>query len=210
MKIAAAAVVLAAAAFAAAAESKAVPYHFGTAPKHVNITFVSDTAVETIHGVTHRATGKADLDMDKGEGTAEITIPVKSLDTGIEARNGHLQSKGWMDEATHPDIVFKAKTLKREKTDEKTRKETWSYEGDIAIHGVTKALKGEAMIQRVPADLAKNLGGGDWIKVKAAFEVTLADFDIKVPEGVAPKVSATWAITVDLFGTTEMPKPKEK
>jgi len=208
MRLATAAAVLLVAGLAAAQDSKTVGYHFGTAVKHVNITFVSDTAVETIHGVTHTASGKAELDFEKGAGAVALTIPVKSLDTGIEARNGHLQSAGWMDEAKHPEITLKSKSLKREKADEKTKKETWSYEADLTIHGVTKALKGEATIQRVPADLAKNLGGGDWIKVKAAFDVTLADFDIKVPEGVAPKVSPTWAITVDLFGTTEMPKKK--
>jgi len=209
MKIAAAALALFAGA-AVAQESKSAAYHFGTLPKHTNITFVSETSVETIHGVTHSVAGKADLDLGKGEGTAELTIPVKSLDTGIPTRNEHLQSAGWMDEAKHPDIVFRAKSLKREKADEKTGKETWSYEGDLSIHGVTKALKGEASVQPIPADLAKILGPGEWVKVKASFDVTLADFDIKIPDGVGPKVSATWTIGVDIYGTTVIPEKKAK
>ena len=206
MRTIAAAAVLLAGSLAFAQESKPVAYHFGTGVKHTNITFVSDTSVETIHGITHTVTGRADLDFDKGEGSAELTIPVKSLDTGIPMRNEHLQSAQWMDAEKHPDIVFKAKSLKRVKADEKTKRETWSYEADITIHGVTKALKGEASVQRVPDDLGKALGAGSWLKVKASFEVTLADFDVKVPDMAAAKVSPTWAIGVDIFGTTELPK----
>jgi polyisoprenoid-binding protein YceI len=209
MRIAAAALALLAGA-AVAQESKPAAYHFGAAAKHTNITFVSETSVETIHGVTHAVTGKAVLDFGKGEGSAELAIPVTSLDTGIPTRNEHLQSDKWMDAAKHPDIVFKAKSLKREKADEKTGKETWSYEGDMTIHGVTKAMKGEASVQRIPADLSKVLGPGEWIKVKASFDVTLADFDVKIPEGVGPKVSATWTVGVDIYGTTEVPEKKAK
>ena len=201
-----AAAVLLAASLAFAVEFKPTTYHFGTGLKHTNITFVSDTSVETIHGITHTVSGKADLDFEKGEGTAELVIPVKSLDTGIPMRNEHLQSEKWMDAAKHPDITFQAKSLKRVKADEKTKRETWSWEADLTIHGVTKALKGEATVQRVPEELGKAHGAGQWVKVKAAFEVTLADFDVKVPENAVTKVSPTWAITVDLFGTTELPK----
>jgi polyisoprenoid-binding protein YceI len=132
------------------------------------------------------------------------------MDTGIPARNGHLQGPDWMEADKYPEIVFKATSLKRTGMDDASKKETWAYEGEISIHGVTKALKGEATVQRVPEELGKKLGAGSWVKVHTEFPVTLKDFDIKVPEIAAAKVNPTWDVRVDIFGTTELPKPKSK
>lgn len=192
------------------AEGTAVAYHFGTNPTLTTIQFESETSLETIHGVTRAISGTANFDFDKGEGSADFRIPVKKLDTGLPARNEHLFSDGWLDAEKFPDILFKAKSLKRISTDEKTKKETWSYDGEITIHGVTKPLKGEASVQRIPEDLGKKLGRGSWVKVKTDFQVTLKDFDISVPEVSAAKVSPTWDCKVDLKGTTEAPKAEEK
>lgn len=187
-----------------------VAYHFGTHPARTTVTFESETSLETIHGITHEMSGSADLDFEKGEGSVELKVPVKSMDTGIEKRNEHLQSETWLDAAKFPEVVFKARTLKRVKTDEASKRETWAYEGDLTIHGVTKALKGEAMVLRIPEEPAKKLGEGDWVKIKTRFDVALADFAIKVPDFAAAKVSPTWTVTFDCFGTTVMPKPEEK
>ncbi len=182
-----------------------VAFHFGTHTARTTLTFESETSLETIHGITHTMSGTATLDFGKGEGSAELKVPVKAMDTGIEKRNEHLQSETWLDAEKNPDIVFKAKSLKRTKTDEGTKRETWAYEGEITIHGVTKELKGEATVLRIPADAAKKLGEGDWVKVKTKFDVTIADFGIKVPDFAAAKVSPTWSVGVDVFGTTVMP-----
>jgi polyisoprenoid-binding protein YceI len=188
----------------------AVSYHFGTHPARTTVTFESETSLETIHGTTRTMSGAADLDFDKGEGGVELTVPVKSLDTGIEKRNEHLQTKDWLDAAAFPDIVFKSKSLKRTKTDDATKRETWSYEGELTIHGVTKALKGEATVLRIPEEPAKKLGEGDWVKVKTRFDVALADFGVKVPDFAAAKVSPAWTVAIDIFGTTVLPKPDGK
>jgi polyisoprenoid-binding protein YceI len=190
------------------AKAAAVAYHFGVASQRTIVTFESETSVETIHGVTHTMSGSAELDFGKGEGTAELKVPVKSMDTGIPLRNEHMQSDSWLDEKKFPDIVFKAKTLKRTASDEKSKKETWSYEGEITIHGVTKALSGEATVQRIPEELGRKLGEGEWVKVKTGFDVKLADFDVKIPEVAAAKVNPVWTVTIDIFGTTVLPKAK--
>jgi polyisoprenoid-binding protein YceI len=192
------------------AEDAAKTYYFGVTESRTVVQFESETSVEVIHGVTRSITGTASLDFDKGEGTAELSVPVKTLDTGLPARNEHMKSDGWLDAEKFPDIVFKAKSLKRAKADEakpETRgKETWAYEGEITIHGVTKALKGEARVERLDAELGKKLGPGSWVKVKTAFQVTLKDFDISVPDVAAAKVAPTWDCSVAIFGTTEAPK----
>jgi len=50
-------------------------------------------------------------------------------------------------------VDFRDKRLK----DEKTKKETWAYEGEITIHGVTRALKGDASVQRIPERSRRSL-----------------------------------------------------
>jgi len=194
----------------ALADGTATTFYFGTHETRTLIQFESETSVETIHGVVRTMSGTASLDFEKGEGSADFRIPVRKLDTGLEARNGHLCSEAWLDAEKFPEILFKAKSLKRTATDEKTKKETWAYEGDLTIHGVTKALKGEASVQRIPEDLGKKLGRGSWVKVKTEFQVTLKDFDIVVPEVSAAKVAPTWDCKVDIFGTTEAPKAAEE
>ena len=182
-------------------------FWFGANEVRTSILFESETSVEVIHGITHTMSGTAALDFDKGEGSADLHVPVKSLDTGLAARNGHLQGEDWLDAEKNPEIVFTAKSIARKGVDEKKR-EVWAYDGEISIHGVTKALKGQATIQKIPAEMEKSIGPGSWIWVKTAFQVSLKEFGIQVPEGQAAKVSPTWDIRIDIFGTTE--KPKEK
>ena len=203
--------ILAVPALADDAKPAGTPYWFGANVARTTVTFESETSVEVIHGVTHRMNGSVAFDFDKGEGSGELKVPVKSLETGMAARDGHLQGEDWLDAEKFPDIVFKVKSLKRTKAEEAKggpAKETWAYEGDLTIHGVTKALKGEATVQRVPEDLGKNLGPGSWVKVKAAFQVALKEFAIEVPEVEAAKIAPTWDLKVDIFGTTEEPKAK--
>jgi polyisoprenoid-binding protein YceI len=180
-------------------------YHFGTSPSRTTILFESETSVETIHGVTRAMSGSAVLDGEKGEGSVEFRVPVKSMETGVPTRDEHMWGEDWLDEAKHKEIAFKA-TLKRTKVDETSKKETWSYDGEIAIKGIAKPLKGDATVQRIPEDLGKKLGRGSWIKVKTEFPITIKDFGIEVPEVSAAKVSPTWDVKVDIFGTTEAPK----
>ena len=180
-------------------------YHFGVSPSRTNILFESETSLETIHGITHTMSGTAVLDAEKGTGSVEFKVPVKKMETGIPMRDEHLRSEDWLHEAKYPDISFKA-ALKRSKVDEASKKETWGYDGEITIHGVTKALKGDATVQPIPADLGKKLGEGTWIKVKTDFQITIKEFGIEVPEVAAAKVSPTWDVKIDIFGTTVLPK----
>jgi polyisoprenoid-binding protein YceI len=180
-------------------------YHFGVSPTRTSILFESETSVETIHGLTHTMSGTAAFDWEKGEGKADFKVPVKSMETGLPLRDEHLKSADWLDEAKHPEIALTA-ALKRAKTDEASKKETWAFDGEITIKGVTKPLKGEATVQKIPDELGKKLGRGSWIKVKTEFPITIKDFGIEVPEIAAAKVSPTWDVKVDIFGTTEAPK----
>ncbi|MCK6479198.1 MAG: YceI family protein [Planctomycetaceae bacterium] len=197
------------AAEAPAAEKKGVVYHFGVTEQRTNILFESETTVETIHGITHSVKGKGTFDFDAGTGEADLVVPVNSLKTGMEARDGHMYGEDWLDAAKYPEIVLKAKSLKRVKVlDEKAMKETWAYEGTLTIKGKSNDVKGEALVQRIPEELGKKLGRGQWLKVKAEFSITIKDYGIEVPAASAAKVSDVWDIKIDLFATTAEPAAK--
>jgi polyisoprenoid-binding protein YceI len=195
-----------AAAVAQEAESKSVTYHFGTSASRTSVLFESDTDLETIHGSTQVLSGTGAFDFEKGTGTTTLTVPVANMKTGQDMRDQHLRSKDWLDAEKFPEITFAAKKLERKEKKEKS--EIWACEGSLTIHGVTKDLKGEATVARIPSDVGKKLGEGDWVKVATSFQVTLKEFDIKVPEVAAAKVSPTWDIKVTIYGTTEAPKKK--
>ncbi|MHC4820941.1 MAG: YceI family protein [Planctomycetota bacterium] len=186
------------------AEDKGTLYHFGTSPVRTNIQFESETDLETIHGSTQTMSGTARLDFDAGTGKTKLTIPVKALKTGIDSRDEHLRSETWLNAEKHPDIQFLTTNLKVKDA----KKGTWTYDGHIVIKGIKKALKGEAVVKRIPAAVGKKLGRGEWVKVKTSFQVNIKEFGIEPPGQAAAKVSETWDIKVAIFGTTAEPKQK--
>lgn len=184
-------------------------YHFGTATSRTNITFESETELETIHGITHEMSGTARLDYAEGTGSVSFTVPVSSMKTGMETRDEHLRSETWMDAANYPDITFKTTSLtKKNKVKEGEKDDRkWDWKGSITIKGVTKDIEGEALVAPIPTEAGKGLGKGDWVKVKTKFIIKITDFNIKIPNvQVAAKVDEEWKIGVDIFGTTQKPE----
>lgn len=184
-------------------------YTFGTFVARTNITFVSEADLETIHGVCHAVSGSVEYDTATGSASGRLTVPVKDMHTGIDKRDAHMRGEEggvWLEAAKYPEIVFEI-----EKTAPvKDEKNLFDFEGKLSIHGVTKAWKGRATIRFVPASVAgpAKLGDGDWVRVKTTFDVPIEEFGVKIPDGVGPKVSKAWQVTVDVYGTTAPPPAK--
>lgn len=179
-------------------------YTFGTFAARTNITFVSEADLETIQGITHSVSGTVTYDPGTNSASGRLAVPVKDMTTGIAKRDEHMRGEGggkWLEAAKYPEIVFEiVKT-----TPVKDEVNAYDYEGKLSIHGVTKDWKGRAVIRFIPAAVATpaKLGPGDWLRVKTGFDVPIEDFGIEIPQGVGPKVSKSWKVTVDVYGTTE-------
>jgi polyisoprenoid-binding protein YceI len=173
-------------------------YHLGSASQRTNITFASETAFESILGVTQQIGGRVVADLEKGTGSVEIEIPVASLRTGIDLRDEHLRSPMWLDASSHPQIRFESKSARRVRGDE------WLIRGTVTLHGVSRELELEANVRPIPAAAAKAAGleAGDWLRVTAPFTVRLSEFGVKVPEMAAAKVSDEWNVRIVAFATT--------
>jgi polyisoprenoid-binding protein YceI len=100
--------------------------------------------------------------------TANATIQVKSVNTGIEKRDNHLRSGDFFDVANHPEIVFKSKRV--EKSGDQT-----ILIGDFTMRGVTKEL-------RLPVTLSgpvKDPQGNTRIGLEAKTKVNRKDYGMK-------------------------------
>ncbi|MGB8001406.1 MAG: YceI family protein [Anaerobacillus sp.] len=72
-----------------------------------------------------------DLD-NLASASIKVTIPVTSIDTGNEDRDGHLRSGDFFEADKYPNMVFESKSIKKKSDDE------FEVTGDFTIKGVTK------------------------------------------------------------------------
>jgi polyisoprenoid-binding protein YceI len=87
------------------------------------------------HGAKFTKTsGTVTLDLAKKTGSADITIEVDSVISGVPKLDEHLQSKDFFDEDKYPTITFKSDQFKFK------GKQLKSVTGDLTVHGVTKPV----------------------------------------------------------------------
>ncbi len=175
-------------------------YHFGTHPARTNITFVSEADLETIHGYTNKVQGSIKVDANGTKASGTLRVGVGSLKTGIDLRDEHLRSDQWLDAKRYPYVQLQLVSATETQDPRK-----WSYVANLTIKGVTRQIKGTARISAIPDRLGKSLGGGSWVRVRTKFDVKITDYGVKIPQQVGPKVSDTWSVGIDLYGTTAAP-----
>ncbi|MEB2420062.1 YceI family protein [Citrobacter sp. R-1.5.2] len=102
---------------------------------HTNATFnIDHFQTSTNHGGFYSISGEVKYLPEKQQGELQVTIPVKSLNTGLEAFDKHIRSSDILDAEKYPDIVFKST-----KWNFSEGKPT-SIEGMLTMKGVTKPV----------------------------------------------------------------------
>ncbi|MGH8456720.1 MAG: YceI family protein [Stenotrophobium sp.] len=81
-----------------------------------------------------KTTGTITLDMAKHSGTADVSIDVNSISTGVPALDTHLKEGDFFDAAKYPAITFKSHDFKFDGD------KLVAVSGDLSIHGVTKPV----------------------------------------------------------------------
>jgi polyisoprenoid-binding protein YceI len=100
-------------------------------PVHSSITFKIRHLFTKVQGAFTQVSGTIEFDpANPGAGSVEATIPVASIDTRNEKRDGHLKSPDFFDVEKYPNIVFKSTGV--EETEEGLR-----VTGDFTMHGET-------------------------------------------------------------------------
>jgi polyisoprenoid-binding protein YceI len=104
-------------------------------PSHSTIGFSVHQYLGTTVGKFTKFEGNIDVDRDHPERSSVMArIDVRSINTGIAKRNGHLRSADFFNVAKYPEITFKSHTVRR------TGENSADIIGDLTMHGVTKPI----------------------------------------------------------------------
>lgn len=164
-------------------------------------TFFSTTPLEDITGLSNDVKGSVtfnvgDLKTLKGK----VSVSVSSIKTGIEMRDGHLQSAGWLNAETYPEISFDIKKVSDVKS-VADNKLTAKVTGNYTMHGVTKEVTADATLTYLDAsEQTKMRAEGDLLGVQAKFNVKLSDYGVN-NKLVGQKVSEDIEVSVNVVGS---------
>ena len=127
---------LATALFAALAGSAmAAPVTYGVDGSHTYPRFsYSHFGYSTQLSSFKNTSGKVVFDAEAKTGSVDITIDMKSVNTGFDDFNGHIQGEDFLDTAKFPTATFKSTKVVFEGDKPK------SIEGNLTIKGVTKPV----------------------------------------------------------------------
>lgn len=164
-------------------------------------TFFSTTPLEDITGLSNDVKGSVtfnvgDLKTLKGK----VSVSVSSIKTGIEMRDGHLQSAGWLNAETFPEITFEIKKVSDVKS-VADNKLTAKVTGNYTMHGVTKEVIADATLTYLDeSEQTKMRAAGDLLGVQAKFNVKLSDYSVD-NKLVGQKVSEDIEVNVNVVGS---------
>lgn len=94
--------------------------------RHLGLSFA--------RGRFDKTTGTIVLDTAKKTGSAEVTIDVASMNTGVAKLDEHLKGPDFFDAAKYPLITFKSSQFKFK------GKAPVAVSGDLTVHGVTRPV----------------------------------------------------------------------
>jgi len=135
------------------------------------VTFYSETPMENIDAVNHKATSVIDL----SSGKIEVSMLIKAFEFEKALMQEHFNDDRYMDSGVYPKGEFKGTITGLTAEDaKKPGKYDITLEGDLDIHGVKqkRTLKGT-----IEVDAAGTL------KAVCDFTLKCADHGIKIPGG---------------------------
>ncbi len=191
----------------AAESSAAMRFSFKTDAGKSTIKFKSSAPLEDIEGSADAITGYLNFQPANVDASAgKVETAVAEMRTGISKRDKHMTGSDWLDAEAHPNIVYELKKLHSVEVQEQNGDRT-VYKavavGSFTLHGVTKELSSPVTLTHIPeSDKTRERAPGDFILVKTAFSIALADFNIKGVRGmVGSKVGESIELDVSLIGS---------
>lgn len=193
---------LAVSAQSAQAPAAAQTFVFNDRGSRDTIAIVLDAPLEVINGLSNQVKGS--VAVQNGKATGKFTVPVNSIKTGNEMRDGHLQNDRWLDAAKYPDIIFEFQDVALPAPLESGKPLKVQAKGKFTIHGVTREEPVEvtAVYFKESAE-TKNRAPGDLLRVRAKFRIPLDAYGIKRTEALILKVGEIAEVSVDAWGSTQ-------
>jgi polyisoprenoid-binding protein YceI len=120
---------------AIAGNAMAAPVTYGVDSSHTYPRFsYSHFGYSTQQSSFKNTSGKVVFDAEAKTGSVDISIDMKSVNTGFEVFDGHIQGEDFLDTAKFPTATFKSTKVVFEGDKPK------SIEGTLTIKGVSKAV----------------------------------------------------------------------
>jgi polyisoprenoid-binding protein YceI len=140
-------------------------------PAHSHAEFkVKHMMISNVKGGFSGLSGTLQLDeSDYTHSTVEASIPVTSIKTGDEQRDGHLKGADFFDAETYPTMTFKSVNI------DSTGGADYEVTGDLTLHGVTKAVTFAVEDVSVPS---KDPWGNQRIGLSATAKINRKDFGL--------------------------------
>jgi polyisoprenoid-binding protein YceI len=139
-------------------------------PKHSTVEFqVKHMGIANVKGKFNEFAGTLEIGDDLATAKATGTVKVASVDTNEEQRDAHLRSADFFDAETHPELSFAATAI--EPVDE----ETFRIAGDLTLHGITRPITLEAVVQGTDRDP----WGNDRVGLEVVGQLKRSDYDMK-------------------------------
>lgn len=154
-------------------------------PVHSSVIFrIKHMNTAYFYGAFGEIKGTITLDSaNPSASTIQAEIPIDSVTTRNEKRDGHLKSPDFFNAAKFPTATFKSTSVTADG-------DTFKVTGDLTLHGVTKP---------VTLDLQKTGSmqspRGEMIGFETTFTINRSDFGISfMPDGLGEEVRITVSI----------------
>ncbi|MEO2099855.1 MAG: YceI family protein [Flavobacteriaceae bacterium] len=127
--------------------------------------------------------------IDFKDGTLTFSVPVKSIKTDNEKRDGHMYDL--VKAEKKPNVVFEGKFMDDFNFEEKAT-QTLNAKGDFTLAGVTREIT-------IPIEL--KLVSEDTIQLTASWSLLITDYNLERPSLVFIKVNDKHDLSVDAILT---------
>ena len=137
-------------------------------PIHSSVEFhVKHLGIATVKGQFKEFEGTLEVGPDGSR--AYGTVKVASVDTREPQRDEHLRSPDFFDADQYPEIAFQSTAIRPLDED------TFEIEGDLSIHGVTRALTLNATLEGTETDPQ----GNPRVGLSATAQIDRSDYEMK-------------------------------
>lgn len=169
------------------------------------IQFTSNAPLEDIQGTAAKIDGVVTFNLSDFAGTikAKISVPVNSMNTGIELRNKHMMSANWLDEQKYPLVSFELSSVSNIKQLADNRL-SFNVSGVFTLHGVSKEISASAeAVYLTESEQTAQRGPGDLIGISADFNLKLSDFKVQ-NSIIGNKVAENIKVKIFLVGSNKI------
>jgi polyisoprenoid-binding protein YceI len=139
-------------------------------PAHSSVEFsVKHMGIANVRGKFGTFEGTLDMKERLADCSARGSVDVASISTGDEQRDAHLRSGDFFDADHHPQLTFESTHV--EAIDDESSRVT----GNLTMHGITKEIKLDVLIQGTDTDPWGNLRVG----LEVVGVLKRSDFDMQ-------------------------------